>query len=90
MFPTAGETAGPNRLNFFREPRGVPGVTYAKQIKKKIFSFFLIIFSFFFPRATPVISANILYNLKIVVSDNLPALLQGIHAIENNQLGCRC
>ena len=32
MFPIAGQTAGPNGLNFLREPMGAPGVTKAKKI----------------------------------------------------------
>ena len=34
MLAKAGQTAGPNRLNFFREPMGTLGVTSAKQILK--------------------------------------------------------
>ena len=58
MFPIAGQTAGPNGLTFFVDTHGWPtGVVGLKKIKfknlKKI--------KFFFPRATPGLSASFFF-----------------------------
>ena len=59
MLPIAGQTARPNRLNFYVDTHGEP---VCLRLEKSIFSskFFLIFFpNSFFSRATPGSSASI-------------------------------